>query len=36
MCYGIYTPNYGAEMSAQAIAELANDAEEAGWDGFFI
>jgi alkanesulfonate monooxygenase SsuD/methylene tetrahydromethanopterin reductase-like flavin-dependent oxidoreductase (luciferase family) len=36
MYYGIYTPNYGAEMSAQAIAELANDAEEAGWDGFFI
>ena len=30
MHYGIYTPNYGAEMSAQALAELAREAEEAG------
>lgn len=36
MHYGIYTPNYGAEMSARALAELAREAEEAGWEGFFI
>ena len=33
---GIYTPNYGAELSARALAELAHEAEVAGWDGFFI
>jgi alkanesulfonate monooxygenase SsuD/methylene tetrahydromethanopterin reductase-like flavin-dependent oxidoreductase (luciferase family) len=36
MQYGIYTPNYGAEISARALADLAREAEEAGWDGFFI
>jgi alkanesulfonate monooxygenase SsuD/methylene tetrahydromethanopterin reductase-like flavin-dependent oxidoreductase (luciferase family) len=36
MHYGIYTPNYGAELSARALAELAHEAEESGWDGFFI
>lgn len=36
MQYGIYVPNFGVEMSARTLAELAREAEEAGWDGFFI
>lgn len=36
MHYGIYIPNFGAEMSARAIADLARAAEDTGWDGFFI
>lgn len=36
MKYGIYTPNFGAEINARAMAELARDAERAGWDGFFL
>jgi alkanesulfonate monooxygenase SsuD/methylene tetrahydromethanopterin reductase-like flavin-dependent oxidoreductase (luciferase family) len=36
MKFGIYLPNYGAEISAQNLAELAHTAEDAGWDGFFI
>src|SRR4030042_3601276 len=36
MQYGIYSPNFGAEISPRAMAELARDAERAGWDGFFL
>lgn len=36
MHYGIYTPNFGAQISARTLAELAHEAEAAGWDGFFI
>ena len=36
MHYGIYLPNFGAEVSALALAELAKEAEIAGWDGFFL
>jgi alkanesulfonate monooxygenase SsuD/methylene tetrahydromethanopterin reductase-like flavin-dependent oxidoreductase (luciferase family) len=36
MKYGIYLPNFGAYGSAHALAELAQDAENAGWDGFFL
>ena len=36
MKYGLYLPNYGAECSARNLAEVAHQAEEAGWDGFFI
>ncbi len=36
MQYGIYLPNFGAEMSARAFADLAATAENSGWDGFFI
>ena len=36
MKYGIYTPNFGAQTDARLLSELARDAEEAGWDGFFI
>lgn len=32
MHYDIYTPNFGAEISARALAELARDAEHVGWD----
>lgn len=34
MHYAINVPNFGAE--ARYIADLAHDAKEAGWDGFFI
>ena len=36
MRYGLYLPNFGAEHSARGLAELARDAEETGWDGFFL
>jgi alkanesulfonate monooxygenase SsuD/methylene tetrahydromethanopterin reductase-like flavin-dependent oxidoreductase (luciferase family) len=36
MHYGIYLPNFGAEVSALALAKLAKEAETAGWDGFFM
>jgi probable F420-dependent oxidoreductase len=34
--YGIYLPNFGPFGDAQALADLARDAEQAGWDGFFL
>lgn len=36
MKYGLYLPNFGAFGDARLLAELACDAEQAGWDGFFI
>ena len=36
MKYGIYLPNFGPFGNAQTLANLAADAEKAGWDGFFI
>ena len=36
MNYGIYLPNFGPYGDAEALADLAQDAENAGWDGFFI
>lgn len=36
MNYGLYLPNFGDEVSALALAELAAEAEQAGWDGFFL
>jgi alkanesulfonate monooxygenase SsuD/methylene tetrahydromethanopterin reductase-like flavin-dependent oxidoreductase (luciferase family) len=36
MKFGLYLPNYGDEVSAMAFAELAAEAENAGWDGFFL
>jgi alkanesulfonate monooxygenase SsuD/methylene tetrahydromethanopterin reductase-like flavin-dependent oxidoreductase (luciferase family) len=36
MKYALYLPNFGAEHSARALADLAAEAEEAGWDGFFL
>ncbi|MEM9950852.1 MAG: LLM class flavin-dependent oxidoreductase [Chloroflexota bacterium] len=36
MKYGLYLPNFGAFGTARVMADLAYDAEQAGWDGFFI
>ncbi len=36
MKYGVYLPNFGAFGDARTLARLAQEAEEAGWDGFFI
>jgi probable F420-dependent oxidoreductase len=36
MKFGIYLPNFGAYGDARVLADLAVDAEDADWDGFFI
>jgi alkanesulfonate monooxygenase SsuD/methylene tetrahydromethanopterin reductase-like flavin-dependent oxidoreductase (luciferase family) len=36
MRYGVYVPNFGPYGDARVLAELAEEAEEAGWDGFFL
>ncbi|HMB21661.1 MAG: LLM class flavin-dependent oxidoreductase [Chloroflexota bacterium] len=36
MKYGLYLPNFGAFSDARLLASLACEAEQAGWDGFFI
>jgi alkanesulfonate monooxygenase SsuD/methylene tetrahydromethanopterin reductase-like flavin-dependent oxidoreductase (luciferase family) len=36
MRYGINLPPFGEFGEARALAELAREAEAAGWDGFFI
>lgn len=36
MKYGVYIPNYGDEMSPLVFADMAAEAEAAGWDGFFL
>ncbi len=36
MRFGVYVPNFGESSYARTLAELAHDAEESGWDGFFI
>ena len=36
MRYGIYLPNFGYCGDARLLAELAHEAEAAGWDGFFL
>src|SRR6266516_2351985 len=36
MRYGVYVPNFGPYGDAHILAELAYEAEEAGWDGFFL
>ena len=36
MKYGFITPNFGYCADARVLAELAHEAEGAGWDGFFI
>ncbi|MGD9093712.1 MAG: LLM class flavin-dependent oxidoreductase [Anaerolineales bacterium] len=33
---GLYLPNYGKAISARSLADLAEEAELAGWDGFFL
>src|SRR5207244_12607248 len=36
MRYGIYVPNFGPYGDARILADLAYEAEGAGWDGFFL
>ena len=36
MHFAINTPNFGSFGDARLLAELAHEAEDAGWDGFFI
>lgn len=36
MKYGLHIPNFGAFGTARIMAEAAKDAENAGWDGFFV
>ena len=36
MYYAINTPNFGIYSDPRLMAELAHEAEESGWDGFFI
>src|SRR5439155_12065283 len=36
MRYGISVPNFGSFADVRKIAEMAHDAEHAGWDGFFV
>lgn len=36
MRFAINVPNFGAFADVRALAELAGEAEEAGWDGFFL
>ncbi len=36
MQYGIYVPTFGDYSNLATLAELARDAETAGWDGFFL
>jgi alkanesulfonate monooxygenase SsuD/methylene tetrahydromethanopterin reductase-like flavin-dependent oxidoreductase (luciferase family) len=36
MRYGVYVPNFGPYGDASVLADLAYEAEEAGWDGFFL
>ncbi len=36
MRFGMFTPNFGEFGEARALAELARDAEQSGWDGFFL
>lgn len=36
MQFGIDIPHFGAFSDPRQMAELAHEAEEAGWDGFFV
>ena len=36
MRFGIHIPNFGDFHDLRAVASLAREAEEAGWDGFFL
>lgn len=36
MFYSLYIPPFGDYADARTLAELARDAEKAGWDGFFL
>jgi alkanesulfonate monooxygenase SsuD/methylene tetrahydromethanopterin reductase-like flavin-dependent oxidoreductase (luciferase family) len=34
--YGLYVPNFGKACSPQTLVQLAVEAEDYGWDGFFL
>jgi alkanesulfonate monooxygenase SsuD/methylene tetrahydromethanopterin reductase-like flavin-dependent oxidoreductase (luciferase family) len=36
MHYGVILPNFGDYFDPRSLASLASDAEQAGWDGFFL
>src|SRR5215471_9978986 len=36
MRYAVNVPNFGAFGDVRVLAELAEEAEDAGWDGFFV
>src|SRR3954468_19670952 len=36
MQFAINTPNFGSFADVRLLAELAREAEDAGWDGFFV
>jgi alkanesulfonate monooxygenase SsuD/methylene tetrahydromethanopterin reductase-like flavin-dependent oxidoreductase (luciferase family) len=36
MRYALNVPNFGAFADVRALAQLASEAEDAGWDGFFL
>src|SRR5690242_8893935 len=36
MRFALNTPNFGIYFDPRLLAELAHDAEAAGWDGFFL
>src|SRR5262245_30187070 len=36
MKYGLYLPNFGYCGDARLLGDLAREAEDAGWDGFFL
>ena len=36
MKYGVYVPNFGEYGDPHNLLTLARDAEDAGWDGFFL
>jgi alkanesulfonate monooxygenase SsuD/methylene tetrahydromethanopterin reductase-like flavin-dependent oxidoreductase (luciferase family) len=36
MNYGISVPNFGDYFDARAVAQIAKEAEDAGWDGIFF
>ena len=36
MFFAIDTPNFGDYSNPRLLAELAHEAEDAGWDGFFL
>ncbi len=36
MCFALDSPNFGDYSDLRLLAELAREAEIAGWDGFFL
>ena len=36
MQFGIYSPGFGLFSNPRALAELAHEAEDAGWNGYFL